>query len=39
MMRKKSTENSRRKVHSTIKWLLTSLSGALTTSFIIMLET
>lgn len=39
MMREKSTEKVQKNVHNTIKWLLTSLSGALTTGFILMLET
>ena len=38
-MREKSTENVQRNAHNTIKWLLTSLSGALTTGFIVILET
>ncbi len=38
-MREKSTDKVQSNAHNTIKWLLTSLSGALTTSFIIMLET
>lgn len=38
-MREKSAEKIQKNAHIKIKWLLTSLSGALTTGFIIILET
>jgi hypothetical protein len=31
-------ETARRRVHSTLKWLLSALSAAVTTSFVILLE-
>ena len=38
-MRKKTAENDRRNENNSVKWQLTTLSGVLTTSLIIVLET